>query len=204
MTEAALWIAGQAVRGDEIVEITYPYDGGAIGTTTWATTQQVETAIAAAADVADEFAATSANLRAGALRKTAAAIQNNAEEFAQLITAENGKPLRWARAEVARAVSTFEWAAEETRRFAGDVQRLDTDANATGRMALTRRFPRGPVLGITPFNFPLNLVAHKIAPALAVGAPVIIKPAPATPLSALRLGELLADKIGRASCRERV
>ena len=193
MTEAALWIAGQAVRGDEIVEITYPYDGGVIGTTTWATTQQVETAIAAAADVADEFAATSANLRAGALRKTAAAIQDNAEEFAQLITAENGKPLRWARAEVARAVSTFEWAAEETRRFAGDVQRLDTDANATGRMALTRRFPRGPVLGITPFNFPLNLVAHKIAPALAVGAPVIIKPAPATPLSALRLGELLAD-----------
>ena len=88
-----------------------------------------------------------------------------------------------------RAVATFRWAAEETRRFSGEMQRLDTDASATGRMAVVRRFPRGPVLGIAPFNFPLNLVAHKVAPAIAVGAPILMKPAPATPLTALLLGE---------------
>src|SRR4030095_822541 len=94
---------------------------------------------------------------------------------------------------VRRAVSTFRWAAEEARRFSGEMQRLDTDPAAAGRMAVVRRFPKGPVLGITPFNFPLNLVAHKVAPALAVGAPIVVKPAPATPLSALLLGELLGE-----------
>src|SRR5207244_7947797 len=92
-----------------------------------------------------------------------------------------------------RAVSTFRWAAEEARRFSGELQRLDTDAAAAGRLAVVRRFARGPVLGISPFNFPLNLVAHKVAPAIAVGAPIVVKPAPATPLSALLLGELLAE-----------
>jgi acyl-CoA reductase-like NAD-dependent aldehyde dehydrogenase len=99
----------------------------------------------------------------------------------------------WARGEVARAVSTFRWAAEEARRWSGEVQRLDTEAPTTGRLGLTRRFPRGPVLAIAPFNFPLNLVAHKVAPAIAVGAPIVIKPAPKTPLSALFLGEILAE-----------
>src|SRR4030095_16271922 len=94
---------------------------------------------------------------------------------------------------VRRAVSTFRWAAEEARRFSGEMQRLDTDPAAAGRMAVVRRFPKGPVLGIAPFNFPLNLVAHKVAPAIAVGAPIVVKPAPATPLSALLLGELLAE-----------
>jgi acyl-CoA reductase-like NAD-dependent aldehyde dehydrogenase len=110
-----------------------------------------------------------------------------------LITAESGKPLKWSATEVARGVSTFRWAAEEARRWSGEVQRLDTEAAATGRMALVRRFPRGPVLGISPFNFPLNLVAHKIAPAVAVGAPIVVKPAPKTPLSALLLGEIFAE-----------
>src|SRR5262249_14118248 len=94
---------------------------------------------------------------------------------------------------VSRAISTFRWAAEEARRFSGELQRLDTDPAATGRMAIVRRVPKGPVLGISPFNFPLNLVAHKVAPAIAVGAPIVLKPAPATPLSALVLGEILAE-----------
>jgi aldehyde dehydrogenase (NAD+) len=95
---------------------------------------------------------------------------------------------------VGRAVSVFRFAAEEARRFnGGEAQRLDTDAGGTGRLGLTRRFPKGVVLGIAPFNFPLNLCAHKIAPAIAVGAPIILKPAPATPLSGLILGELLAE-----------
>ncbi|NYV75664.1 aldehyde dehydrogenase family protein, partial [Streptomyces sp. UH6] len=116
------------------------------------------------------------------------------EEIARLISAENGKPVKWARGEVGRAISVFRLAAEEARRWnAGEAQRLDTDQGGTGRLALTRRVPRGTVLGIAPFNFPLNLSAHKVAPAIAVGAPIILKPAPATPISSLVLGEILAE-----------
>src|SRR5207253_561873 len=110
-----------------------------------------------------------------------------------LITEEMGKPLRWSQAEVTRAVSTFRFAAEQLRDWSGSVQRLDTDPAGEGRMALVSRVPRGPVLAITPFNFPLNLVAHKVAPSLAVGAPVIVKPAPATPRTAALLGSILAE-----------
>src|SRR5262249_3132830 len=147
----------------------------------------------AAAGVAEGAAGSPAHVRAAALDHVSRRLAERSDEVARLITAENGKPLKWARAETARAVSTFRWAAEEARRFSGELQRLDTDAAAQGRLALARRGPRGPILGISPFNFPLNLVAHKIAPAVAVGAPIVVKPAPATPLSALLLGELLAE-----------
>lgn len=158
------------------------------------TEAQVEEAVAAAHAAVDEFAATPAHVRAAALDHVSKRLAERTEEIARLITAENGKPLKWARGEVGRAVSVFRFAAEEARRFnGGEAQRLDTDAGGTGRLALTRRFPKGAVLGIAPFNFPLNLCAHKVAPAIAVGAPIILKPAPATPLSALLLGELLAE-----------
>ncbi|MER6758839.1 aldehyde dehydrogenase family protein, partial [Amycolatopsis sp. NPDC000746] len=150
-------------------------------------------AVAAAAAVAKEFRRTPAHQRAAALEHVSRGLAMRAEELAEVITAENGKPLKWAEAEVKRAISVFRIAAEEARRFSGDVQRLDADPSGDARLALTRRVPRGPVLGIAPFNFPLNLVAHKVAPALAVGAPIIIKPAPRTPLSSLVLGELLAE-----------
>lgn len=188
-----IWIAGNAEHGTDEHPILHPYDGRLVGRTTNATEEQVERAVQAAADVAPEFAGSSAASRAAALDHVSRRIAERAEEYAQLITAENGKPLVWARGEVGRAVSTFRWAAEEARRFSGELQRLDTDAAAAGRMAIVRRFPKGPVLGITPFNFPLNLVAHKVAPALAVGAPIVVKPAPATPLSALMLGSILAE-----------
>jgi glyceraldehyde-3-phosphate dehydrogenase (NADP+) len=143
--------------------------------------------------VADQAAGLPAHARAAALDHVSRRLAERADEVARLITAENGKPMKWSRAEVGRAVSTFRWAAEEARRFSGELQRLDTDPVASGRIALVRRMPRGPVLGISPFNFPLNLVAHKVAPAVAVGAPIVLKPAPATPLSALLLGSLLAE-----------
>ena len=110
-----------------------------------------------------------------------------------MITSESGKPLMWSRIEVTRAASTFRWAAEEARRWSGETQRLDTDPTAVGRFAIIRRYPVGPVLAIAPFNFPLNLVAHKVAPAIAIGAPILVKPAPTTPLTALKLGEMLAE-----------
>jgi acyl-CoA reductase-like NAD-dependent aldehyde dehydrogenase len=163
------------------------------GRTTAATADDVEAAVAAADRVRGEFAASPAHVRAAALDHVSRRLAERSEEIARLITAESGKPLKWARLEVARAVSTFRWGAEEARRWSGSLQRLDTDPAATGRLALVRRTPRGPVLGIAPFNFPLNLVAHKVAPAIAVGAPIVLKPAPATPLSALLLGEILAE-----------
>jgi acyl-CoA reductase-like NAD-dependent aldehyde dehydrogenase len=187
------WIAGSAETGDETFEVRSPFDGQRVATVSVPTPDQVERAVAAADTVRPNAAALPAHARAAALDIVAKGIAERAEELAHLVTSESGKPLKWSRAEVARAASTFRWSAGEARRFSGEVQRLDTDPAGVGRMALVRRFPRGPVLGISPFNFPLNLVAHKVAPAIAVGAPIVIKPAPKTPLSALLLGELFAE-----------
>ena len=190
----AFWLAGRQEHGTESFEVRHPWDDSLVGTVSVPTEAQVEAAVAAAVAVQDEFAATPAYVRAAALDHVAKRLTERTEELAQLITAENGKPIKWARGEIGRAASVFRWAAEEARRFnSGEGQRLDTDAGGTGRLAITRRFPKGVVLGIAPFNFPLNLVAHKVAPAIAVGAPIILKPAPATPLSALVLGEILAE-----------
>ncbi|MEW2383135.1 aldehyde dehydrogenase family protein [Micromonospora sp. NPDC047707] len=193
MESVAFYVASRPAHGEGELTVHHPYDGRAVRRTTLATPNQVEAAIAAAAGVAAAAAALPAHVRAAALDHVSRRLAERADEVAALITAENGKPVKWARAEVGRAVSTFRWAAEEARRFSGELQRLDTDPAGTARIALVRRVPRGPVLGIAPFNFPLNLVAHKVAPAIAVGAPIIVKPAPATPLSALLLGELLAE-----------
>ncbi|MFC7340778.1 aldehyde dehydrogenase family protein [Saccharopolyspora griseoalba] len=187
------WIAGERVTSDDTFEVRNPYDGRLVATAAYATDADVERSVAAAADVAREFAALPAHRRAAALDHVSARITERADELAELITAENGKPIFWAKAEIARAAATFRWGAEEARRFSGELQRLDTDPGGTGRMAVIRRVPRGPVLGIAPFNFPLNLVAHKVAPALAAGVPIVLKPAPKTPLSALALGEILAE-----------
>ena len=187
------WIAGRAETSSTSAEVTNPYDGSVAGAHHVPDAEQVERAVAAAWDVRQAFGATTAALRAEALLHVSTRLLERADEIAELITAENGKPIMWARGEVVRAASVFRIAAEEARRFSGEVHRLDTDASGTGRAGIIRRFPIGPVLGIAPFNFPLNLVAHKVAPALAVGTPIIVKPAPATPLSALVLGEILAE-----------
>ncbi|GAA4540611.1 aldehyde dehydrogenase family protein [Amycolatopsis samaneae] len=187
------WIAGRPEQGASTLVVRHPYDGSEVATVAVPGPDQVERAVAAAASAAKEFRRTPAHVRATALDHVSRALGARAEEIAEVITAENGKPLKWAEAEVNRAVSVFRIAAEEARRFSGEVQRLDADPSGEARLALTRRVPRGPVLGIAPFNFPLNLVAHKVAPALAVGAPIIVKPAPRTPLSALVLGEILAE-----------
>ncbi|WP_406863432.1 aldehyde dehydrogenase family protein [Streptomyces sp. HUAS MG47] len=190
----AFWLAGREATGETAFDVTSPWDGRLVGKVSVPTEAQVEEAVAAAHAVVDEFAATPAHVRAAALDHVSKRLVERTEEIAQLISAENGKPVKWARGEVGRAVSVFRWAAEEARRFnSGEAQRLDTDAGGVGRLALTRRIPKGVVLGIAPFNFPLNLSAHKVAPAIAVGAPIILKPAPATPISSLILGEILAE-----------
>lgn len=187
------WLAGHLETGVGSLEVRHPWDDRLVATVSTPDAEQVERAVTAAWAARTTLADVPAHVRADALLRVATLLTERADAVADLIVEENGKPLKWARAEVARSASTFRWAAEEARRWSGDVQRLDTDAAGERRIALVRRVPRGPVLAITPFNFPLNLVAHKVAPALAVGAPVVIKPAPSTPLSSLLLGELLAE-----------
>ncbi|MFJ3905919.1 aldehyde dehydrogenase family protein [Streptomyces sp. NPDC090025] len=193
-TTHAFWLAGREATGEAAFDVTNSFDGRLVGKVSVPTEAQVEEAVAAAHAVVDEFAASPAHVRAAALDHVSKRLAERTEEIAQVISAENGKPIKWARGEVGRAVSVFRFAAEEARRWnAGEAQRLDTEAGGVGRFALTRRIPKGVVLGIAPFNFPLNLSAHKVAPAIAVGAPIILKPAPSTPISSLILGELLAE-----------
>jgi aldehyde dehydrogenase (NAD+) len=187
------WIAGQSASSDLTVDVLHPADSHVVASHYVPSLADVENAVSSAHAARLPMQRTSAAARAQALMHVSSRLQERFEEMSQIIVEEGGKPLMWARVEVTRAINTFRWAAEEARRSGGEIQRLDTEATTEGRMGLIRRFPRGVVLGIAPFNFPLNLIAHKVAPAIAVGAPIIIKPAPATPLCALILGEILAE-----------
>ena len=133
------------------------------------------------------------HVRSEALDHISKRLSETIPENAELIAREGGKPLKWATVEATRAVSTFRWASEVIRHGDDELMRLDTEAALGSRIGLLRRFPIGPVLGITPFNFPLNLVAHKVAPSLAVGAPIVVKPASTTPIGSLRLAEFFAE-----------
>lgn len=187
------WLAGRPATGDAELTVINSHDGRVVGVCSVPTADQVEQAVAAATAVRARAAALPLHTRADALSHVSRRLAERSEEIARLIMEENGKPIFWARGEVNRAISTFRFAAEEVRRLGGETMRLDTEAASAGRLAYISRVPHGPILAITPFNFPLNLVAHKVAPAIAVGAPVIVKPAPATPLCSLVLGEILAE-----------
>jgi acyl-CoA reductase-like NAD-dependent aldehyde dehydrogenase len=157
-----------------------------------ASTADVDRAIALAA-AHRELSAWPAHRRAALCAAVADAIRAHKAELAALICREAKKPITYARGEVERAAATFGFAADEARRLGGEVVPLDAAAGGEGRLGLALRVPRGPVAAITPFNFPLNLVAHKLAPALACGAPVVLKPAPETPETALALARLIHD-----------
>jgi len=179
------WIDGDAL------EVRSPWDQGLVGRVTVATRADARQAVNHAAACMRRTRALPRWKRREILEDVAAALIEQKERFAQLIVAEAGKPVRLARAEVDRAVLTFKTAAEEAARLGGESLPLDLTEGNEGRWGLVQRFPVGPVLAITPFNFPLNLVAHKLAPALAAGCPVILKPAPQTPFTALALGEVI-------------
>ena len=149
-----------------------------------------EAAITAAERAAVALRKMSSQERRQMLTALAAGVKARQEELAQTIVAEGGKPITYARAEMSRGVMTLSLAAEEAARLGGEVLPLDLTRAGAGRWGITRRFPVGPVLGITPFNFPFNLVAHKVGPALAAGNPIIIKPSSACPLTALKLAEV--------------
>ncbi len=179
-------------HGREAV-VTSPYDRSVVAVVSEADRGHVEVAIDSAVR---SFAVTRkmpSYQRAAILRKITDGIGARREEFARTICQEAGKPIKTARIEVERAINTFQIAAEESTRIYGEYLPLDTLESTSGRWGLVRRFPLGPVFAITPFNFPLNLVAHKVAPAMAAGCPLILKPAPQTPVSSLLLAEVVHE-----------
>jgi len=193
MTVRPYLVNGQWRTGEGTFEVKNPFDDSIVAEIGVPTADDVEEATATAAAAFQETKQLSVAARSTALDHISRRLAETLEENAQLIAAEGGKPLKWARVEAARAVSTFRWASETIRHGDDELMRLDTEAAFGSRIGLLRRFPIGPVLGITPFNFPLNLVAHKVAPALAVGAPIVVKPASSTPIGALRLAEFFDE-----------
>jgi acyl-CoA reductase-like NAD-dependent aldehyde dehydrogenase len=186
-------VHGQWKHGEATARVVNPFTGQAVADIVHATESDAEQAIASTCSAAASLAALPGHARYNLLQQIAALIYRRRDEFASTITAEAGKPITDARREVSRAVQTFTVAAEEARRIAGEVVPLDWTPSTDSHLGILRRFPIGPILGITPFNFPLNLVAHKVAPALAAGNPILIKPAPQTPLTALLLGEIALE-----------
>lgn len=184
-------INGQAIETGDIAEVRSPYDGALLAVVHRAGPREVEQGIVAAVAAFAETRRMPTWRRSEILEKVSATIAQRHEELAQTMALEAGKPIRAARAEVDRAVFTFKIAAEETRRIYGEVVPLDWLPGTEGRTATIRREPRGPIAGITPFNYPLNLVAHKAAPAMAAGNPIIIKPSDQTPVSAVKLAEII-------------
>jgi acyl-CoA reductase-like NAD-dependent aldehyde dehydrogenase len=189
--------AGDGV--DEIV-VRSPYDGTVVGRVPSCTREHVDRAVAAAKAVLAGGAGGVHPLppheRAAILDRAALALADRQDELARTIAVEAAKPLRTARVEAARAVDTFRFSAAEARTLAGDVVPLDASSAGDGKLGFTLRIPIGVVGAISPFNFPLNLVAHKVAPAIAAGCPVVLKPASQTPLSAIALAHLLLDDCG--------
>ena len=155
--------------------------------------QILEQAIAAAADAATPMRRLSSGERKAVLKHLAARCTERKDELAEVVVVEVGKPIQYARAEVARLIATVELAAEEATRIGGELLPLDDTQRGIGYRGMWQRVPIGPCAFITPWNFPLNLVAHKIAPAIACGCPFVLKPASFTPISALILGEILAE-----------
>jgi len=190
-TPTGFLLCGKEWTDGEALEVRSPWDNGLVGRVVQATRADARQAVNHAVASIRRTRALPRWKRREILEDVTAALIEQKERFAQLIVAEAGKPVRVARVEVDRAVLTFKTAAEEVSRMSGESIPLDLTEGNEGRWGLVQRFPVGPVLAITPFNFPLNLVAHKVAPAMAAGCPIILKPAPQTPFTALALGEVI-------------
>lgn len=188
-----LLIDGRELPGHGTQTVLQPYDGAPVGEVAVADAVHVDLAIEASVRAFQAARALPAHARAAILEGTSRRILAQAEELAQLIAREAGKPITSARAEVSRAAVTFAQAAAECRMSEGEVLPMDLEPRGEGRLGLWRRVPRGPVAAIAPFNFPLNLAAHKVAPAIAVGASVVLKVPPQCPLTGFRLARLMLE-----------
>jgi len=185
------YLDGKWLDEGDIVEIHAPYDGAFIASVHQGRREHAEAAIAASVKAFGTTRRLPAFERQRVLRRISDGIHDRKDEFARTLAQEAGKPIKSARMEVDRAVFTFNVAAEETVRGYGEYLPLDWMQSTAGRWGIVKRFPLGPIAGITPFNFPLNLVAHKVAPAIAAGCSMVLKPAPQTPLSSLLLAEVI-------------
>ncbi len=183
------FVDGRWMEDGDLVEVRSPFDGSVVGRITQARREHAEAAIAAAVKAFGTTRRLPAFERQRVLRRIAESIAARREEFARTIAQEAGKPIKSARMEVDRAAFIFTVAAEEATRIYGEYLPLDWQEFTAGRWGIVKRFPLGPIAGITPFNFPLHLVAHKVAPAMASGCSIVLKPAPQTPLSSLLLAE---------------
>ena len=187
-----IFLAGRWVDSPDPLEVTNPADPNTpAGSTFHATEAQYEEAVEAAVAAFEETRKLPAYERGRILREVSGGIKARREELGRLIALEAGKPIRDALTEVDRAVLTFRLGAEEAERMVGELIPLDLMASSKDRVGITRRFPIGPIAGISPFNFPLNLAAHKVAPAIASGNPIVLKPPSKDPLTMLTVAEII-------------
>jgi acyl-CoA reductase-like NAD-dependent aldehyde dehydrogenase len=187
------YLGGRAVDATDTIAVLDKYDGTIVARVSAADAAAIDHAIAAAVDAVEPMRRLAAYERQAILSHCVRRFGENAELLAQMLCREAGKPIRDARGEVARLIDTFRIAAEEAVRITGEVLPLDIAPRARGYSGMWRRVPVGVCSFITPFNFPLNLVAHKVAPAIAAGCPFVLKPASLTPVGALLIGEILAE-----------
>ena len=187
-----IFLAGRWVESPDVLEVANPADPSTpAGATFHATPEQYEEAVEAAVRAFEVTRRMPAYERGAILRRISAGVAERREELGRLISLEAGKPIRDALVEVDRASLTFRLGAEEAERMYGEMIPLDLMASSKGRIGVTRRFPVGPVAGISPFNFPLNLAAHKVSPAIAAGCSVVLKPPSKDPLTMLTVGEII-------------
>jgi len=191
--EYAYWLAGRATAPNHDLVVADKYTGAVATRVALADAAAIDAAIAAAADAAPAMRRLPAYARAAVLHHCVRRFTERAEELATILCVEAGKPIRDARGEVTRLIDTFRIAAEEATRIEGEVLAMDVTPRARGYHGMWKRVPVGPCSFIAPFNFPLNLVAHKVAPAVAAGCPFVLKPASLTPVGALVIGEVLAE-----------
>lgn len=191
--DPALHVASQRIADGPTLVVREPWSGDELARVVMADAARAEAATVAAVRAFEALRALSNFDRKAILAKTAAAVSRRAEEFATVLAREAGKPITLARGEVARAIATLELGAEEATRIVGEVIPLDVTAPSRGYSGSWVRVPAGPVIAIAPFNFPLNLVVHKIAPALACGCSVVLKPPPQAPLCSLLLAECVRE-----------
>jgi acyl-CoA reductase-like NAD-dependent aldehyde dehydrogenase len=189
------YCAGEWRESSNTLDVTNPHDDSVVGTTSFATAADLEDAISAAESAFKEMRVMPSYERAGVLSKLACLLEERQEEIAVLIAKESGKPLRDARVESMRGVFTIQVAAEEAKRIDGEMIPLDLLPTSKGRFGITRKVPIGPIAGISPFNFPLNLALHKVAPAIASGNPIVLKPPTHDPLTMLTFAEMI-DQAG--------
>lgn len=195
MEKYKAYICGAFEESDSCVEVKNSYNGETIAGYFTANEEMVNRAIELSVKACEEFRHFPAWQRSESLLKIASELEARKTEFATIIALEAAKPLRYALAETERAIQTFLVAAEECKRFPGEVLQLDWTKQGGGKEGILKYFPVGLVAGISPFNFPLNLAVHKIAPAFAAGCPIVLKPASSTPLSTLKLAEIIQSTL---------